>query len=81
MVLQKNQDSLVRSSIVSSTTGVVKASGEYKGVETPVVEVHISNVYQREPFRHESYIAPNAKGIIAGFGLISYELALHSFLP
>jgi 3-dehydroquinate dehydratase-2 len=52
-----------------------------KGVETPVVEVHISNVYQREPFRHESYIAPNAKGIIAGFGLISYELALHSFLP
>ena len=52
-----------------------------KGVETPVVEVHISNVYQRESFRHESYIAPNAKGIIAGFGLQSYELALHSFMP
>lgn len=52
-----------------------------KGVETPVVEVHISNVYQRESFRHDSYIAPNAKGIIAGFGLQSYELALHSFMP
>jgi 3-dehydroquinate dehydratase-2 len=52
-----------------------------KGIETPVVEVHISNVYQREAFRHESYIAPNAKGIIAGFGLQSYELALHSFIP
>lgn len=52
-----------------------------KGVETPVVEVHISNVYQRESFRHASYIAPNAKGIIAGFGLMSYELALRSFLP
>lgn len=52
-----------------------------KGVETPVVEAHISNVYQRESFRHVSYIAPNAKGIIAGFGLQSYELALQSFMP
>lgn len=51
-----------------------------KGVQTPVVEVHISNVYQRESFRHTSYIAPNVKGIIAGFGLQSYELALRSFI-
>ena len=51
-----------------------------KGVETPVVEVHISNVYERESFRHTSYIAPNAKGIIAGFGLQSYELAIRSFI-
>ena len=51
-----------------------------KGVETPVIEVHISNVYERESFRHTSYIAPNAKGIIAGFGLQSYELAIHSFI-
>ena len=51
-----------------------------KGVETPVVEVHISNVYERESFRHTSYIAPNVKGIIAGFGLQSYELALRSFI-
>jgi 3-dehydroquinate dehydratase-2 len=51
-----------------------------KGVETPVVEVHISNVYQRESFRHTSYIAPNVIGVIAGFGLKSYELALRSFI-
>ena len=51
-----------------------------KGIETPVIEVHISNVHSREDFRHLSYIAPNAKGVIAGFGLQSYELALSSFL-
>lgn len=52
-----------------------------KAIETPVVEVHISNVYQRESFRHSSYIGPNAKGVVAGFGLQSYELALRSFKP
>ena len=51
-----------------------------KGIETPVIEVHISNVHSREDFRHVSYIAPNAKGVVAGFGLQSYELALQSFL-
>ena len=51
-----------------------------KGVETPAVEVHISNVYQRESYRHTSYIAPNVIGVIAGFGLKSYELALRSFI-
>jgi len=51
-----------------------------KAVKTPVIEVHISNVYQRETFRHQSYIAPNAGGVITGFGLKSYELALLSFL-
>ncbi len=51
-----------------------------KAIQVPVIEVHISNVYTREQFRHQSYIAPNAKGIIAGFGMQSYELALLSFL-
>lgn len=50
------------------------------GITTPVIEVHISNTYSRETFRHKSYLAPNAKGIIAGFGLQSYELALQSFI-
>jgi 3-dehydroquinate dehydratase-2 len=50
-----------------------------KAVKTPVVEVHISNVYQREEFRHHSYISANAKGVIVGFGLKGYELALLSF--
>ncbi len=50
-----------------------------KAIETPVIEVHISNVYAREAFRHKSYISPNATGIIIGFGLKGYELALESF--
>jgi 3-dehydroquinate dehydratase-2 len=51
-----------------------------KAIKTPVIEVHISNVYSREEFRHVSYIAPNAKGIIVGLGLKGYELALQAFL-
>lgn len=51
-----------------------------KAVTTPVIEVHISNTFSREKFRHHSYISPNADGIILGFGLQSYELALQSFL-
>lgn len=50
-----------------------------KGVETPVVEVHISNVHSREDFRQISYIAPVCVGSISGFGLNSYDLALLSF--
>jgi len=74
-----------------SYNGIILNAGAYthtsiaigdavKGIETQVIEVHISNVYAREEFRHVSYIAPNAKGIIAGFGLQSYELALESFV-
>ena len=51
-----------------------------KAIETPVVEVHISNTFNREEFRHQSFISPNAKGVILGFGLQSYELAIQSFL-
>lgn len=51
-----------------------------KAIETPVIEVHISNVHSREAFRHVTYIAPNAKGVISGFGLDSYKLAIQSFL-
>lgn len=48
-------------------------------IETPVIEVHISNVHKREEFRHKSVIAKNCKGIIAGFGMESYRLAIESF--
>lgn len=51
-----------------------------KAIEAPVIEVHISNVYAREEFRHHSYVSSNAKGIIIGMGLKGYELALQSFL-
>jgi len=50
-----------------------------KAIETPVIEVHISNVYAREEFRHHSYISPNAAGIIIGCGLKGYELAVQRF--
>ncbi|GGD08213.1 type II 3-dehydroquinate dehydratase [Hyunsoonleella pacifica] len=73
-----------------SYDGVILNAGAYthtsiglgdaiKGIETPVVEVHISNTFGREEFRHQSYISPNAKGVILGFGLQSYELAIGSF--
>jgi 3-dehydroquinate dehydratase-2 len=51
-----------------------------KAIKTPTIEVHISNIYAREAFRHHSYISPYAKGIIVGFGLKGYELALQAFL-
>ncbi len=50
-----------------------------KAIETPVTEVHISNVLSREEFRQISLIGPNCKGSIAGFGLDSYRLAIESF--
>ena len=49
-------------------------------ITSPVIEVHISNTYSREEFRHVSLISPHAKGVILGFGLKSYGLALSSFI-
>jgi len=51
-----------------------------KAIKTPVVEVHISNTFSREEIRHQSFISSGAKGVIIGFGLQSYELALQSFI-
>ena len=50
-----------------------------KAISTPVIEVHISNTFSREDFRHTSYVTPNAKGLILGFGLDVYRLAIESF--
>lgn len=49
-------------------------------VAVPIVEVHLSNIYQREAFRHHSYISPIATGVISGFGVESYRLALRALL-
>lgn len=51
-----------------------------RAVNTPVIEVHISNVYAREEFRHQSLLAAACQGVIAGFGLDSYRLATESFI-
>lgn len=50
------------------------------GIKTPVVEVHISNIFAREDFRHVSYLGAKCNGSISGFGLKGYEMALLSFL-
>ncbi len=51
-----------------------------KSVPCPVIEVHISNTFSREDFRHQSFISPNAAGVIIGFGLKSYNLAILSLI-
>lgn len=49
-------------------------------ITAPVVEVHISNVHQRENFRHHSFLSKNCRGVILGFGLDSYRLAIESLI-
>ena len=51
-----------------------------RAIKIPVVEVHISNTFSREEYRHKSFIAPYSRGVIVGFGLQSYELAVQSFI-
>lgn len=58
----------------------VAIADSIKAITTPVVEVHISNIFARESFRHISLMGANCKGSISGFGLNSYELAIQSFL-
>ncbi len=58
----------------------VSIADAVKSINTPVVEVHISNIFAREDYRHKSLIAPNCKGSIIGFGLDVYRLAIESFL-
>jgi len=54
----------------------IAISDAIAGINTPVIEVHISNVYSREDYRHKSFLSKNCKGVISGFGLQSYTLAL-----
>ena len=50
------------------------------GVDLPVIEIHLSNIYARESFRHHSYVSPVAVGVIGGFGAYSYDLALSAMI-
>lgn len=74
-----NSDGIILNAAAYTHTSV-GIGDAVKGIETPVIEVHISNVHAREEFRHKSYIASNAKGVLFGFGLKGYELAIESFL-
>ena len=71
--------------------GIILSAGAYthtsmalqdciRSLKAPVVEVHISNVFQREDYRHHSYLSPACKGVICGFGLDSYRLALEALI-
>lgn len=51
-----------------------------KAVPAPVIEVHISNTFSRETFRHQSYLSPVSRGVIVGFGLLGYQLAIQSLI-
>ncbi|MDX1601798.1 MAG: type II 3-dehydroquinate dehydratase [Salinimicrobium sediminis] len=75
----KNFDGIILNAAAYTHTSI-GIGDAVKAIATPVVEVHISNTSAREEFRHKSFIAPNAKGVILGFGLQSYELAVQSFL-
>ena len=74
-----NYDGIVLNAAAYTHTSV-GIGDAVKAIETPVIEVHISNVHSREEFRHKSFIAASAKGVISGFGLKSYDLAVESFL-
>ena len=51
-----------------------------RSITSPTVEVHISNTYSREEFRHKSFLSAHARGVVLGFGFKSYDLAIQSFL-
>ena len=76
---------------INSTDGILINAGAYThtsialrdallGVEIPFVEIHLSNIYSREEFRHKSFLADRAVGVVCGFGPISYQLALQGMV-
>ena len=80
---------IIQSCLGAGFSGVVINPGAYGhtsiairdaflAISLPFVEVHVSNVYAREPFRHKSYLSDVALGVIAGFGADSYELGLRA---
>ena len=73
-----NYDGVILNAAAYTHTSIGIADA-VKAIKAPVIEVHISNVTNRENFRHNSYIAPNCKGVILGFGLDGYRLAIESF--
>ena len=72
-------DAIILNAAAYSHTSIGIADA-VSAIETSVIEVHISNIYAREEFRHRSLISKHVKGVICGFGLKSYDLALKSLI-
>ncbi|MBL0318124.1 MAG: type II 3-dehydroquinate dehydratase [Alphaproteobacteria bacterium] len=70
----KHQAIIINAAAYTHTS--IAIADALKAVNLPTIEVHLSNVYQRESFRHHSYISPIARGVICGFGSVGYLLAL-----
>jgi 3-dehydroquinate dehydratase II len=75
----KKYDGIVLNAGAYTHTSIAIADA-IAAIGTPVVEVHISNIFAREDYRHVSYLGKHCKGSISGFGLTSYELALQWFI-
>ncbi len=74
-----NMDGIILNAAAYTHTSIGIADA-VKAIAIPTIEVHISNTFSRESFRHQSFISPVAEGVIVGFGLKSYELALLSLI-
>ena len=75
----KNSDGIILNAAAYTHTSVGIADA-VKSIDCKVIEVHISNIFSREEFRHNSYLSPVVDGIIIGFGLSSYRLAIDSII-
>jgi 3-dehydroquinate dehydratase-2 len=73
-----NYDGIILNAGAYTHTSIAIADA-VAGIKTPVVEVHISNIFAREDYRHVSYLGKHCKGSISGFGLRGYEMAVESF--
>ena len=75
----KNSDGIILNAAAYTHTSVGIADA-VKSIKSRVIEVHISNTFSRESFRHKSFLSPVVDGIIVGFGLDSYRLAVESLI-
>jgi len=79
IIQQSKEDAIILNAAAYTHTSVALHDA-LRATGTPTIEVHLSNIFKREPFRHHSYISPVALGIISGFGAQSYLLAIEALI-
>lgn len=72
-------DAVVLNAAAYTHTSIALADA-VRSISIPVIEVHLSNIYARESYRHASYLSPVCKGVITGFGMDSYRLAIENLI-